>query len=327
MRNRSPHAGFPFLFTLLICCDSLAQEDAAQVYISQVKPLLAEKCYSCHGALRQESNLRLETRDLIFSGGDGGSTIDLETPLESEILLRVLATDDSRMPPEGEGAALNQDEVDLLQSWIEAGALAPKEEVPAGPNEHWAFQPPACETQKRTIDSILDTRRRSKGLIASPPANRSIALRRIYLDLIGLPPTLEQLQDDRPWEAIVEELLASPQHGERWARHWMDIWRYCDDYGLGEQLRYSQKHMWHWRDWIIDSINAEKGYDRMITEMLAGDELAPNDEGVVVATGFLARNYYLFNRTTWLDAHRDQAQEAGPLGAGWPLGPLLPPRG
>ena len=103
------------------------------------------------------------------------------------------------------------------------------------------------------------------------------------------------------YEVIVDELLQSPRHGERWARHWMDVWRYSDSYGLGAQLRNSQKHLWHWRDWIVESLNADKGYDRMIQEMLAGDELAPDDPDTLRATGFLARNYYLFNRTTWLD--------------------------
>ncbi|HBU58702.1 MAG TPA: hypothetical protein DEB48_02550, partial [Verrucomicrobiales bacterium] len=84
---------------------------------------------------------------------------------------------------------------------------------------------------------------------------------------------MEQLADKRPWEEIVDELLKNPQHGERWARHWMDIWRYTDWYGLGKQLRNSQKHIWHWRDWIVESLNSDKGYDRMVQEMLAADEL------------------------------------------------------
>jgi len=126
-------------------------------------------------------------------------------------------------------------------------------------------------------------------------------LRRLYLDLIGLPPTAEQLADEEDFEQIVDRLLASPHYGERWGRHWMDVWRYSDWFGLGEQLRNSQKHLWRWRDWIVNSLNLDKGYDRMILEMLAGDELDPENPDVVVGTGFLARNYYLFNRTTWLD--------------------------
>ena len=106
---------------------------------------------------------------------------------------------------------------------------------------------------------------------------------------------------DQHYEKIVDRLLASPHYGERWGRHWMDIWRYSDWFGLGEQLRYSQKHIWHWRDWIVESLNEDKGYDQIILEMLAADELFPLDEDRLRATGFLARNYFLFNRTTWLD--------------------------
>ena len=152
------------------------------------------------------------------------------------------------------------------------------------------------------IDAFLGAKRSAQSLTTQPQAPRSILLRRLYLDLVGLPPTSEQLRDTRPWEEIVDELLASPQHGERWARHWMDVWRYSDWYGLGNQLRNSQKHLWHWRDWIVESLNADKGYDRMIVEMLAADEVSPTDRDALRATGFLARNYYLFNRTTWLDS-------------------------
>ncbi len=178
--------------------------------------------------------------------------------------------------------------------------------APPAPSEHWAFQPivrPQLPTNAAThpVDALLQATRVEKGVRAQGQAARGILLRRLYLDLIGLPPTAQQLDDPRPWHVIVDELLSSPHHGERWARHWMDVWRYCDWYGLGNQLRFSQKHLWHWRDWIVNSLNRDKGYDRMILEMLAGDELAPTDPDAIVATGFLARNYYLFNRTTWLD--------------------------
>ena len=100
---------------------------------------------------------------------------------------------------------------------------------------------------------------------------------------------------------MVDRLLASQQYGERWGRHWMDVWRYSDWWGLGAEVRNSQKHIWHWRDWIIESLNADKGYDQMVREMLAADELYPNDLDRLRATGFLARQYFLFNRNTWLD--------------------------
>lgn len=281
-------------------------------YLTEIKPILAEKCYSCHGRIKQESGLRLETRLLMIDG----DVIQPGNPDSSLLLDRILATDDSRMPPPEDGSALKVAEVELIRNWIRDGAAAPDEEVPSGPTEHWAFQeisPPTIsnlDSSTNPIDALLSVKRSAKAIETTPPARRSILLRRLYLDLIGLPPTVEQLNDDRPWEIVVDELLQSPQHGERWARHWMDVWRYSDWHGLGEQLRYSQKHLWHWRDWIVQSINADKGYDRMIHEMLAGDELDPNNPDVVRATGFLARNYYLFNRTTWLDSTIEHTSKA-----------------
>ena len=293
---------FQVVISLSLLCATATPVKAVD-YVTEIKPILAEKCYSCHGRLKQESGLRLETRSLMIDGG----AIAAGEPDASELLHRVAAMDDTRMPPHGEGSALKDSEVQLLRRWIADGAEAPPESVPAGPSEHWAFRPitpPVIslpDPAANPIDVLLGNKRSELALTTTGTARRSILLRRLYLDLVGLPPTAEQLDDDRPWEAIVDELLLDQKHGERWARHWMDVWRYADWYGLGKQLRYSQKHLWHWRDWIVESLNADKGYDRMIQEMLAGDELAPNDPDVVRATGFLARNYYLFNRTTWLD--------------------------
>jgi hypothetical protein len=132
-------------------------------------------------------------------------------------------------------------------------------------------------------------------------------LRRVYLDLIGVPPTLEQIDafvtssNPNEYEAIVDELLASTMYAQRWARHWMDIWRYSDWDGYGEEVRESQPYVWRWREWIIDSLHTGKPYDNMILEMLAGDETHPDDPLVLAATGFLARNFNKFNRNTWLD--------------------------
>ncbi len=277
-------------------------------YLTQIKPLLESKCYSCHGALKQEGGLRLETLSLIAEGGDSGPALVAQDAPESLILQRITADEDSRMPPAEDGAALKPREITLLRDWIAQGAVAPEEEIPLAPSEHWAFlkieRPPVPQATEFTspIDILLGAKRSQQKLTVQPRAERTILIRRLYLDLIGLPPTLEQLHDERPWEEIVDELLASPHHGERWGRHWMDIWRYSDWYGLGAQLRNSQKHLWHWRDWIVSSLNDDKGYDRMIQEMLAGDELAPDDPEAITGTGFLARNYYLFNRTTWLDS-------------------------
>jgi hypothetical protein len=298
------------LLLMLLGCPAwsgLSPQARAVDYQTEIKPLLAEKCYSCHGALEQESSLRLETRELMMRGGDSGAAIVPGHADRSLIIERMTADGFDRMPPIEQGAAMTAGQIDLIRQWIESGAETPPETIPPAPSEHWAFQPIQRPTiadgngNVHPLDALLEVKRRERGVQVQPAAERALQIRRLYLDLVGLPPTIEQLEDDRPWDVIVDDLLHRPEHGERWARHWMDIWRYCDWYGLGKQLRYSQKHLWHWRDWIVDSLNEDRGYDRMVLEMLAGDEIDPANPDVVVATGYLARNYYLFNRTTWLD--------------------------
>ena len=281
----------------LLGLSASAHADNAELYSEKIKPLLEERCYACHGALKQKGELRVDTAVQIREAGvlDNG-----------ELIARLTSGDlDERMPPEGE--ALHAQEIEMIQAWITAGAPGPENEKPEDdPGQHWSFQ-----TIKRPeippgdfgnpIDAFLAEKHNEQGLVPRDRADQTVLIRRLYLDLIGLPPTTEELADRRSYSAIIDELLANPHYGERWGRHWMDVWRYSDGYGLGAQLRYSQKHLWHWRDWIVNSLNDDKGYDRMILEMLAGDELAPEDPDVIAATGFLARNYYLFNRTTWLD--------------------------
>ena len=278
-------------------------EAAASAYEKEIKPVLKERCYACHGALKQKAGLRVDTVAFIKEA----NVIASGDPEKSELVQRIRSNDEEeRMPPEGH--ALTQVEVKAITDWITAGALAPEGERPEDdPLEHWAFQKierpdiPKVDGISHPVDALLAAKQKDRGIIPVAAVDRKLAIRRLYLDLIGLPPTRGQLEDNRPWEAIVDELLASPQHGERWARHWMDVWRYSDWYGLGAQLRYSQRHLWHWRDWIVESLNENAGYDSMVRAMLAGDELFPDNPDQVRATGFLARNYFLFNRTTWLD--------------------------
>lgn len=273
-------------------------------YEKEIRPLLKERCYSCHGALKQKGDLRLDTVAAMRRGGDGG---DVLAGGHALLLDRLTTTDkDDRMPPEGEGSMLNEEQVAKIRAWIAEGAKAPVNDLAEpDPRAHWAYQIP--RSSGRTLDALLSERLAARKLRPQPEAAPETWLRRVYLDLTGLPPTAEQvtafLKDSSltARQQVVDHLLGTPQHGERWARHFMDIWRYCDWYGLGAQLRHSQKHLWHWRDWIVESLNADKGYDQMIVQMLAADEQAPEDRDNLRATGFLARSYYLFNRTTWLD--------------------------
>jgi hypothetical protein len=168
---------------------------------------------------------------------------------------------------------------------------------------------PAVFPIRNPIDAFIAIEHRARGLKPRPEATKEVLLRRVYLDLIGLSPTPEELaafeKDQSPdaYEKVVDRLLDDPRHGERWARHWMDVWRYSDWAGWsgGNQIRDSKPHIWKWRDWIVESLNADKGYDQMLVEMLAADELAPEDTNALRATGFLVRNYKMLSREQWLE--------------------------
>ncbi|MBY0523486.1 MAG: DUF1549 and DUF1553 domain-containing protein [Gemmataceae bacterium] len=170
--------------------------------------------------------------------------------------------------------------------------------VPQVKNASWMRNP---------IDAFLSAEHEQRGLKARPEAARPVLVRRVYLDLTGLPPTHDELvsalsdKSDDWYEKVVDRLLSSPRYGERWGRHWMDVWRYADWAGFGSEVRESREHIWQWRDWIVESLNEDKPYDRMIVEMLAGDEVAPDDAKTLRGTGFLVRHWYKFNRNTWLE--------------------------
>jgi hypothetical protein len=159
------------------------------------------------------------------------------------------------------------------------------------------------------IDAFLSEARAERGLKERPEASREVLLRRVFMDLVGLNPTPEEqrqfLADSEPgsYERLVERLLSDPRHGERWARHWMDVWRYSDWAGWadGNQVRDSKPHIWHWRDWIVEALNSDMPYNRMVTEMLAADEVAPEDPAALRATGYLVRNYKMLSREQWLE--------------------------
>ncbi|MFM8421637.1 MAG: DUF1549 domain-containing protein, partial [Verrucomicrobiota bacterium] len=305
-----------FLLVFLGCfMTAQAAATGADAYRAVIRPLLHERCLSCHGALQQKAGLRLDTVAAMLRGGDSGPAVMPGNARASILLRRVTTTDVAeRMPPQHEGLPLDDAQAEAIRQWINAGAPAPANEQPdADPRDHWAFRPPvrpavpASAKAVGPIDALLEADRSAHGLHARPEARRDVLVRRLFLDLIGLPPAADEwsavMSDPAPdwYERLVDRLLSDPRHGERWARHWMDIWRYSDAWGLGDQLRNSQKHIHHWRDWIVESLNADVPYDEMIRLMLAADELHPEDPGRLRATGYLARNYFLFNRNQWLD--------------------------
>lgn len=316
----------PHLFLPLVLSLS-AYVPAAEVdYLRDVKPILAQKCFACHGALKQESGLRVDTAATIKKGGDSGAAIVSGRAGDSLLLKRVSDSNvETRMPPEGEGEKLDERQLEIIKSWIEHGAQAPDEPLPPDPRSHWAFQTPmrpAVPAVKRgawvrnPIDAFIAANQERKYLLPTERAAKHILLRRVYLDLIGLPPTVEELRaylaDESPsaYERVVQNLLQRPEYGQRWGRHWMDVWRYSDWAGYKQEVRESQRHIWRWRDWIIESLNADKGYDQMVREMLAGDEIAPGDPEVLPATGFLVRNRHASNRNIWLDSTVEHTAKA-----------------
>ena len=283
-------------------------------YTTEVKPILAKHCYSCHGSLRQKSGLRLDHVKFVREGGDRGAAI-ASTSAESLLISAVSGAGDvERMPLDAK--PLSDAEIATLKTWIDSGAPAPEEPVPPDPRQHWSYQKPQrpalpdvknVEWSAHPLDRFLAAEHERQGLTPAPSAAKNVLLRRVYLDLVGLPPTpadVAAFENDTSPDAyahVVDRLLASPRYGERWARHWMDVWRYSDWDGYAAEVRESQPHIWRWRDWIIRSLNRDKPYDEMVRDMLAGDELAPGDPETLAATGFLVRNWYKFNRNVWLE--------------------------
>ncbi len=298
------------------------------VYLRDVKPLLEHKCYSCHAALKQQGGLRLDTAASLIRGGDSGAALVAGKPNDS-LLIDVLTGDAGfQMPPASEGTALTDEEVQIVRQWISDGAPLPDEESPQiDPRSWWSYQPlrrpSLAEVDDRSwcrneIDTFVAAAREARDLPVAKEATKPVWLRRVFVDLIGLPPTREELhrflRDDSPsaYETVVDDLLSRPQYGERWGRHWMDVWRYSDWYGSRgiNEIRYSQRHIWRWRDWIVQSLNGDKGYDQMIREMLAADEIAGGDPDTLPATGFLGRNWYKFDRNAWLFETVERTGEA-----------------
>jgi hypothetical protein len=295
-------------------------------YVRDIKPILSGRCYFCHGALRQKSGLRLDTAALVRKGGKSGPAV-ISGQSGASVLIDAVTGNKGmrRMPPQEEGEPLSSRDIALLKAWIDQGARGPEEAVPPDPRLHWAFRPPLrpplpavanSPWLRNPIDAFFAAEHDRHRLQASKPASRPVLMRRVYLDLIGLPPTREELHafladsSENAYETVVERLLASPQYAERWARHWMDVWRYSDWYGRRAvpDVWNSAPQIWRWRDWIIRSLNRDQGYDQMVREMLAADEIAPADDEAVVATGFIVRNWYALNYNQW---KRDLVEHTG----------------
>ena len=275
----------------------VAEEWTAERFEQQIAPLLAARCLTCHGEVEPEGGL-----DLRISGsrGDSGqSPINTQHPDQSLLLQRILSDE---MPPE---EPLSSAEKELLKSWVEAGAIRSSE--PVDPFRYssdsragldwWSLQPirdvipPGAADAQHPIDAFLAGPLSQAGLSRSPQADRRVLIRRLYFDLLGLPPTPTEVEQfladnsDAAWEHLVDRVLQSPHYGERWARHWLDVVRFGESNGF--EYDQPRDDAWPYRNWLINAFNSDLPYDEFARLQLAGDVLHPNDADAAAAAAFL----------------------------------------
>ncbi|MFH1299937.1 MAG: PSD1 and planctomycete cytochrome C domain-containing protein [Planctomycetota bacterium] len=293
----------PLLFSICLLTCSSAAFGADSLFEKQVVPILQQHCIECHNASTKDGGLSLESSQGLIAGGENGRVLVAGAPEES-LLLDYVIGPEPEMPKKGK--PLSKAEIEILRQWIKAGAVWPDgvqiQEAQLSQTDWWSFQPlkqpavpqlsEADTKQVRTpIDAFLLAELRKKGLSFSPAADRRTLIRRLYFDLIGLPPSPAEITkfvndpDPRAYEKLVDQLLASPRYGERWARHWLDVVHYADTHGYDkDKLR---ENAWPYRDYVIRALNADKPYTQFIEEQIAGDILQPHSPDGVPATGFI----------------------------------------
>jgi mono/diheme cytochrome c family protein len=272
---------------------------------TEVRQLLEARCVSCHGGKKTRGGLDLTTREALLRGGDSGPVVVPGQAGKSRLYKLVLHAEEPGMPQKGD--RLSAAQADLIAAWIDAGV--PYERPLVGraiPKSQawWAYNPirkptpPAVSSPEYRnwaegpIDQFVLAKLVEKGLTPAPPADRRTLLRRVTFDLVGLPPTPEELDaflhdpDPDAFEKVVDRLLASPHYGERWARHWMDVIHFAETHGHDQDV--PRENAWPYRDYLIRSLNADKPYGRLVEEQIAGDILYPEDPQATVALGFLA---------------------------------------
>ncbi|WP_435006856.1 PSD1 and planctomycete cytochrome C domain-containing protein [Tundrisphaera lichenicola] len=266
-----------------------------------IRPILAKSCLGCHGSKKRKGGLSLHLKSTAFAGGDEGPVIVAGKPTESRMFRYVSGLDDDHpMPPPGVGEPLSEAQVEVIRSWIEQGARWPDDTGAARleTSDHWSFRKPVrpdlpevepSSWPRNPIDHFVLARLDREGLEPSPEADRTTLIRRLSLDLIGLPPTIAEVdafvEDQSPdaYDRLVDRLLASPHYGERWARRWLDGARYADTNGYEKDR---DRSIWPYRDWVIRALNDDMPFDRFTIEQIAGDLLPDASTSQKVATGF-----------------------------------------
>jgi len=331
--------------SLIPACSFAGDQDREKLkfFESKIRPLLATHCYKCHGPEKQKADLRVDSIQALRVGGESGPAV-VPGNVDESLLIEAVRHESFEMPPEGK---LKDEEVDAFVHWVKMGApwpatdpatvVASKPKITDEDRKHWAFQPvrdskpPLVDDQgwcRNEVDPFIFRRLAKEGLTPSEPADRVALIRRVYFDLIGLPPTPKEIDDflaDKSmsaYEKLVDRLLDSPAYGERWARHWLDLVRYAESDGYKQDAY--RPYAWRYRDYVVRSFNEDKPYDQFVMEQLAGDEIAPHDPDAIVATGYLRNWIYEYNqrdvRTQWDTILNDITDVTGDVFLGMGMG-------
>jgi len=311
------------MLALIAAAEEPLSDEQTRFFETQVRPLLIERCVTCHGSEMQKGELRLDTKSGMLKGGESGAAV---TPgkVSDSLLVDAIRYESLKMPPAGQ---LPPKEIEILVRWVEMGAPWPDSEkgpLPVPKRERitdedrkwWAFQPVIDHPSptgapgvwgKNPIDAFVWQKMHAEGLAPAPEADRVTLVRRLYLDVVGLPPTPAQVEafvtdgSENAYERLVDGLLSSSQYGERWGRKWLDLVRYADSDGY--RIDHYRPDAWRYRDYVIAAFNSDKPYDRFVQEQLAGDELFPESLEAQVATGYLRHWIYEYNnrdaKTQW----------------------------
>jgi len=344
LRVERPSFLTAFVVTALACVGEGAAVSAATPsgvdFQRDVRPILEKRCFECHGPDTQESGLRLDERAALLKGGKSGRPAVLPGQSGKSRLIEVVSGQDKKVSMPPDGARLSAAEIDTLRTWIDRGAewsaiMQASPTAKAHSDGFWSFQPVRAPRPAHTgggwnanpIDTFIAAKLQTNGLNASPQADRRTLIRRLYLDMLGLPPSPRAMADfsadasPLAWERLVDRVLTSPHFGERWARHWLDVVRFAETDGF--ETNVERPNAYHYRDYVIDALNADKPYDRFVFEQIAGDAV-----GEDAATGFLVGGPcdlvkspdIVLTRTQRLDELTDMINTTGTAFLGLTLG-------
>ena len=301
-----------FLTTVFLClltfpnsghADNLSDAEKIEFFNSQVKPILQQNCFQCHGGGAEvEGGLQLTSREKILEGGDYGAAVSLESPADSFLLEMVgYGQETAQMPPDGR---LDDTSLEILAKWINIGLPYPVQDADVQSesktvSDYWAYRPlkrpqvpsvQASDWVNNPIDAFILAKLEAHDLTPAAPASKLTLIRRVYYDLTGLPPSPEAveafLNNTSPdaYEKLIDKLLKSPRYGEKWGRHWLDLVRYAETNGYENDS--DKPYIWRYRDYVINAFNKDKPYDQFIKEQLAGDELDTVTIETIIATGY-----------------------------------------